>query len=372
MLRIAMIGSRGIPASYSGFETAVENLSVRLVEGGHDVTVYCRSTHVTYAQPTYRGVKLLKLPTIPSKHLDTLIHTFLSALHVMISRYDVVYVCGVGNSLVAWLPRLTGKKVVINVDGADWKREKWGPFARWFLKTSEYWATLAGNAIIADSQVVQDYYRREYGKDSVFIPYGATMDAPEGKEMLQRLGLRSKEYILFVGRLVPENGAHDLIAAYEGIETDKKLVVVGDAPYAEEYIRRLKRHAGDKTVFTGYLFGREYQELSAHAYLYVLASGVGGTHPVLVEQMAAGNAVIANGMAANRETLGAAGRFYEPAEGAEGLRRELSRLLSNPAEAEEMGRRAKARAHENYSWDAVTRKYEELFLRLASRKESKA
>jgi glycosyltransferase involved in cell wall biosynthesis len=362
-----MIGSRGIPASYSGFETAVENLSVRLVKRGHRVTVYCRSTHVTYPHVEYRGVRLLKLPTIPSKHLDTLVHTFLSALHVLFSRYDVVYVCGVGNSLVAWIPRLAGKRVVINVDGADWERKKWGWFARWFLKASERWALVASDAVIADSRVVQEYYRRHYRAETVFIPYGAAMAQPRGRKTLKQFGLRPKQYILFVGRLVPENGAHELLAAYSGLATKKKLVIVGDAPYAAEYIRRLKSQAGRNIIFTGYVFGPGYQELSAHAYLYVLASGVGGTHPVLVEQMAAGNAIIAIGSAANRETLGPAGLFYDPAGGAPALRRELGRLLARPAKVRDLGRAAKARARTHYSWDAVTRRYETLFLHLTAR-----
>lgn len=360
-MRIAMIGSRGIPASYSGFETAVEALSVRLAARGHRVTVYCRSTHITYPYREYHGVRLIKLPTIPSKHLDTLVHTFLSALHVLCSRYDVVYVCGVGNSLVAWLPRLTGKRVVLNVDGADWERRKWGRFARWFLRASERWATRAANVIIADSRQVQTLYRERYRAESTFLPYGADMPEAAGTATLDRLGLRPKGYLLFVGRLVPENGAHDLIEAYRGLGTDLPLVIVGDAPYAADYIRGLKAQAPANVTFTGYLFGQGYQELSAHAYVFVLAAGVGGTHPVLVEQMAAGNAVLVNGTAANRETIGEAGVAYDPAGGAEALRRELQALLADPERVRRLGEAARQRARAQYSWDAVTDGYERLF-----------
>jgi glycosyltransferase involved in cell wall biosynthesis len=365
-MRIAMIGSRGIPASYSGFETAVENLSVRLAARGHRVTVYCRSTHVTYPHAEYQGVRLIMLPTIPSKHLDTLVHTFLSALHVLCSPYDLVYVCGVGNSLVAWIPRLSGKKVVLNVDGADWERQKWGRFARWFLRTSERWAGRAANVILADSRKVQDTYRDRYRSESTFIPYGADMPDAAGTQTLDRFGVKPKGYILFVGRLVPENGAHELIAAYRGLATDKRLVIVGDAPYAANYIQDLKAQAPSGVVFTGYVFGQGYQELSAHAYLFVLASGVGGTHPVLVEQMAAGNAVLVNGIATNRETIGDAGAAYDPAGGAEALRRELAALLADPERVRGLGAAARRRARDHYSWEAVTDAYESLFAGLTS------
>ena len=363
-----MIGSRGIPASYSGFETAVENLSVRLAAQGHDVTVFCRSTHIKLREKTYRGVRLVKLPTLPSKHFDTIVHTFLSALWVMFRRDEVVYVTGVGNAAVAWIPRLTGKKVVLNVDGADWERQKWGRFAKTFLRTSERWASRAADAIIADSRQVQAYYRRQYGAESVFIPYGAESPDAAGTETLARFGLAAGGYILFVGRLVPENNAHDLIEAYRGLQTDKKLVIVGDAPYAADYIKRLKASAPAGVVFTGYVFGEGYRELTAHAHVFVLAAGVGGTHPVLVEQMAAGNPVVVNGIATNRETIGDAGVAYDPAGGAEALRAVLARLLAEPATLDHLGRAARERARRYYSWEAVTAAYLDLFTTLAAKR----
>ncbi|MEW6516883.1 MAG: DUF1972 domain-containing protein [candidate division FCPU426 bacterium] len=368
-MRIAMIGSRGIPASYSGFETAVENLSIRLVKRGHDVTVYCRSTHVRYEGDVYQGVRLVKLPTLPSKHFDTIVHTFLSILHLLFRAFDVVYICGVGNSLLAWMPRLAGKKVVLNVDGADWERKKWGGFARWFLKASERWATWFADVIIADSRKVQEYYQRQYGASSEFLPYGAAMPEITSQAHLARLGLQPRGYFLFVGRLVPENGAHQLLEAYRGLKTDKQVVIVGDAPYAGDYIRELKQNAPAGAVFTGYLFGDGYRELSAHAYVFVLASEVGGTHPVLVEQMAAGNAVLVNGIATNRETIGDAGRAYATEGGAEALRQELQYLLDHPDTVRDLRARAKERAQRHYSWEAVTAGYEALFNRLLNRKE---
>ncbi len=367
-LRIAMMGSRGIPASYSGFETCVEQLSVRLVERGHRVTVYCRSHHITSRAKTYKGVRLVRLPTIPSKHFDTIAHTLLSMLHGELRRYDVVYICGVGNAPLAFIPRLVGKPTIVNVDGADWQRGKWGGFARRYLRFAERAATRMPTTIIADSHVVEHYYQEHFQKPSVFIPYGSDVPRLPPGEALQRFELRPDGYLLWVGRLVPENNAHEVIAAYQalgGPATGLQLCVVGDAPYSTDYITRLKANAGPGVVFTGYVFGDGYHELGANARAYVFASGVGGTHPALLEAMAFGNCVIVNDMAANLETVGDAAIPYRGAEGAADLARVLGEVIVQPARIEEYRRRAAHRAATVYSWDAVTDQYEALFSELA-------
>src|SRR5260370_42515091 len=196
-LRIAMMGSRGIPASYSGFETAVEQLSVRLVERGHHVTVYCRSHHIKWPDRTYNGVRLVKLPTIASKHLDTIVHTFVSMLHGAFRAYDIVYICGVGNAPLAFLPRLTGKRAILNVDGADWQRAKWGGFAKRYLRFAERAATRLPSRIIADSHVVERYYAQRYRAPSIFIPYGSEVPRRSAGESLERFGLEPDRYLLW-------------------------------------------------------------------------------------------------------------------------------------------------------------------------------
>jgi glycosyltransferase involved in cell wall biosynthesis len=369
-LRIAMMGSRGIPASYSGFETCVEQLSVRLVERGHHVTVYCRSHHVKWREKTYKGVKLVKLPTIPSKHFDTIAHTLLSMLHGELRRFDVVYICGVGNAPLSFIPRLAGKPSIVNVDGADWQRDKWGGFAKRYLRFAERTATHMPTQIIADSHVVERYYLDKFKKPSVFIPYGSDVPRLPAGETLQRFDLRPDGYLLWVGRLVPENNAHDVVAAYQalgGPETGLQLCIVGDAPYSTDYIAELKAKAGPGVVFTGYVFGDGYHELGSNARAYVFASGVGGTHPALLEAMAFGNCVIVNDMAANLETVGDAAIPYQGAEGATDLTRVLGEVIAQPARIEEYRRRAAHRAATVYSWDAVTDQYEALFYELARR-----
>ncbi|HEY7341809.1 MAG TPA: DUF1972 domain-containing protein [Ktedonobacterales bacterium] len=367
-LRIAMMGSRGIPASYSGFETCVEQLSVRLVERGHHVTVYCRSHHIKWPEKAYKGVRLVKLPTIASKHLDTIAHTFLSMLHGEFRRYDVVYICGVGNGPLAGIPRLAGKPTAINVDGADWERDKWGGFAKRYLQTSERLATKLASCIVSDSHVVEKYYQDRFNTPSVFVPYGSDVPHLPPGETLTRLGLKPDGYILWVGRLVPENNAHDVIEAYQqlgGPATGLQLCLVGDAPYSSDYKEELKRKAGPGVVFAGYVFGDGYHELGSNARIYAFASGVGGTHPALLEAMAFGNCVVVNDMAANMETIGDAGLPYAGEKGATDLARVMARAIADPALVEEYRKRAAHRAKTVYSWDVVTDQYERLFAQLA-------
>ena len=362
-LHIAMLGTRGIPASYSGFETCVEQLGARLVQRGHRVTVYCRSHHITWRERTYQGMELVRLPTIPSKHFDTIAHTFLSCLHASFRRYDVALMFIVGNSLVSFIPRLTGKKVILNVDGLDWKRAKWGAFARRYIQFAERLATVLPHAIITDSRSIERYYQERYGAASTYITYGAEVGRREPGEHLARYLLEPRRYVLFVGRLVPENCAHHLVAAFAGLDTELKCVIVGDAPYAEGYIAELKAQAGPNVVFTGYLFGEGYQELSSHAYAFVETSEVGGTHPALLEAMAFGNCVVVNDTPENLETIGEAGLSYAGSEGASALRQVLERLLAHPELASDYRERAAARVREHYTWDKIADQYEALCYR---------
>ena len=363
-LRIGMLGTRGVPARYSGFETCVEELGARLAERGHAVTVYCRTPHVSHPGSAYRGMRLVKLPTIRRKHLDTIAHTLLSAVHALGQRYDVALFFNVGNSPLTFIPRLGGQRVVLNVDGLDWKRRKWGRVARWYIRSCERWATWFPQRVVTDSRRVQQYYRERRGVASTYIAYGAVpMSVPAG-ETLARLGLAPRRYILFVGRLVPENCAHHLVEAFTGLPTDMRCVIVGDAPYADAYIRSLKAGADPRVIFTGYLFGPGYRELLSSAYCFVETSEVGGTHPALLEAMASGCGVVVNDTPENLETIGEAGWSYSGARGAPGLRTVLDQLLRDPALVSRRAEQGLARVRQHYSWDAVTEDYEQLFREL--------
>jgi len=361
-LRVALLGTRGVPASYSGFETCVEEVGARLATRGHQVTVYCRIPHIDYPGREYRGLRLVKLPTIRQKHLDTITHSFLSCVHALGRRYDVVLFFNVGNAALVWIPRLVGQRVVFNVDGLDWKRQKWGRLARWYIRASERWATRLAHRVITDSRQVQEYYRTRYGADSRYIAYGADLNSRPPGSLLARYGLTPRRYLLFVGRLVPENCAHHLVTAFAGLTTDMKCVVVGAAPYAEAYINSLRTSADPRVIFTGYLFGEGYRELGSNAYCFVETSEVGGTHPALVEAMGFGTCVVVNDTPENLETIADAGFSYDGQVGAPSLRAVLERLIKDPAVVEEYAGRGRARVRTHYSWDSVTDAYEQLLL----------
>jgi len=364
-MNIALIGTRGVPASYSGFETCVENLGARLVQRGHTVTVYNRRHHSRFEGDTYRGMRLAWMRGIATKHLDTISHTALSMVHAVVQRYDAVAVFIAGNAPLCAIPRaLTRARILLNVDGLDWKREKWGPLARRYLQWTERLAPLLAHVVITDSREVQRYYAEDYGQRTAFIPYGSDVTWRMAGAALARYGLTPGRYVLFVGRLVPENCAHHLVDAWKalpiGLRANRKCVIVGDAPYSGDYIADLRaRAAGDPSiVFTGYQFGETYEELSSHAFAFVETSAVGGTHPALIEAMGFGSCVIANATPENLEALGGTGMSYDG--GGAALAVALGGLLADPALAARLAVESKARAVAAYSWEAVTDAYERL------------
>jgi glycosyltransferase involved in cell wall biosynthesis len=366
-MHIAMVGTRGIPASYSGFETCVEELGARLVERGHRVTVYCRFHHIRYPHPTYRGARLVRLPTIPNKYLDTIAHTFLSLLHGLTQPYDVVLMFIAGNSPLSWIPRLRGQKAILNVDGLDWKREKWPPLAKAYIRWAEKLSIRLPHVFVTDSRAVQRYYREQYDADPPYVPYGANVQTRPPGQWLARFGLEPRNYILFVGRLVPENCPHHLVEAFDGLETDMHCVIVGDAPYAEYYIRALKATDDPRVLFTGYIFGEGYEELGSSAYAFVETSGVGGTHPALLEAMALGNCVVVNNTPENLETISDAGLSYDGRVGAPALRAVLARLIAEPETVAAYQEKARKHVREHYDWEKVADQYEAIFDRLVAK-----
>ncbi|HMA36661.1 MAG TPA: glycosyltransferase, partial [Chloroflexia bacterium] len=262
------------------------------------------------------------------------------------------------------IPRSAGRKTVLHVDGLDWKRDKWPALAKRYIQGAEWLGARLPHALITDSRVVQQYYRDTFGAHAEYIAYGADVEPLQAGATLARFGLRPREYLLFVGRLVPENRIHTLIHAHAQLQTDKKCVIVGDAPYAEKYIAELKAMAGADVIFTGYQFGAAYRELSSHAYLFVEPSNVGGTHPALVEAMGFGNCVIAHDTPENRETGGDAGFYYNGRQPVESLRALVQHLVDAPHHVTAARDRARERARHHFSWEQVTDAYETLFRRL--------
>ncbi len=236
--------------------------------------------------------------------------------------------------------------------------------ARRYIRACERWATRFPHRVVTDSRRVQQYYQETYDAPSTYIAYGAEPHVTPAGSYLKRYGLEPGRYVLFVGRLVPENCAHHLTEAWADIASDWRCVVVGDAPYADTYIRSLKASADPRALFTGYLFGEGYRELLSNAYCFVETSEVGGTHPAVLEAMAAGTCVVVNDTPENLETVGDAGFSYHGEVGAAGLRSVLERLLKDPALVAEQRRRGLDRVRAHYSWDAVTDAYEQLFREL--------
>jgi glycosyltransferase involved in cell wall biosynthesis len=363
-MKIAILGTRGIPASYSGFETAAEQLASRLSARGHEVTVYCRPHVVDPRLHEWKGARLVHLRTVQNKYLDTFVHTCLSAIHTArVTKPDVALYFIAGNSPLCVITRRASIPSVINVDGLDSDRRKWPALAKSYLRFAERTAPRWSDRAITDSHAVADIFERRYGTRIGVVPYGVEDPGHAGTETLERLGLEPRNYLLFVGRLEPENNPHLLVDAFSRIGAAKargmKLAIVGGAPYADEYIRQVMRAADPRVVFPGYVFGRGYWELQRHAYLFCAPTEVGGTHPVILEAMAAGNCVLVNDHRPNAETVGDAGVYFSGQGGVEDLRDQLERLISDPALVEDYRLRARERAR-GYSWEVVTDQYEEL------------
>ncbi|MDM7994256.1 MAG: DUF1972 domain-containing protein [Acidobacteriota bacterium] len=369
-MKIAIIGTRGIPANYGGFETFAEECAAGLVSRGHQVTVYARAHYVSRTLKTYRGARLVVLPTLQWKYTDTVAHTFLSILHALACRYDGILICNAANSIFAWMPRLFGTPVVVNVDGIERHRRKWNRIGKAYYRLGEYLSTCCPNVIVTDARVIQQYYRDRYGAASVFIPYGATTQKQQGTDVLEKCGLTPGDYFLYVSRLEPENNAHLVVQAFEKVRTPKKLAIVGDAPYAKEYIEKVRATQDPRIVFPGAIYGTGYWQLQANAYCYIHATEVGGTHPALIEAMGQGNIILANGTPENAEVLNSAGLLYKKNDRND-LVRCLQDIADNPDKYAGLKAAAAERARAFYSWEAVIDQYERLFRNLAKPREGK-
>ena len=363
-MRIAILGTRGIPASYGGFETFAEHLSTRLVARGHDVTVYCRAHYVSPRQLEYHGVKLKVLPTIRHKYFDTVVHAFLSAIHAVSGRYDAALICNCANAPFSPILRLTGTPVAINVDGLEHKRKKWGWLGRRYYRLAEYLSTLLPNEMVTDAQVIQDYYLTRHNTASTMIAYGSEVERRLDRDAVRKWRVEPNRYVLYVSRLEPENNAHLVIEAFKKVRTAYRLLVVGDAPYAEHYINSLKARArGDKRIiFTGFVFGQDYRTLQQNAYCYVHATEVGGTHPALLEAMGYGNCVLTLATPENIEVVGDAGVPYIDEFD---LAEKLQRVLRDGSLVQAYRNRAQQRVQKRYDWDSVVDQYEQLFARMS-------
>ncbi|HEY0371442.1 MAG TPA: glycosyltransferase [Thermoanaerobaculia bacterium] len=408
-MKLAILGTRGVPPNYGGFETFAAELAVRLVQRGHDVSVYCREEGAA----EWNGVHRIVVPSAKHKYFETVSHAFLSALDALRRDFDAILVCNAANAFVLPLLRAARIPVAINVDGIERKRRKWNVFGRSVYSIGETFSVAFANKVIADAEVIADYYRANYAFAPTVIPYGSEFPQEGDSDVLERLSLQPRNYVLYVSRFEPENNPLEVLQAYNRLAVggwrlagepplasaggpanrqpysrlpvagsrlagepplagvggpanrqpptaNPPLVMVGKGLYAHDLVNALHDRKTSNVLLPGALYGRDYRTLQRNALLYIQATEVGGTHPAMIEAMASGGAVLAHDTPENREVGGDAVGYFalRPAETLSGM---LQEWLSNPLIREDFRARARKRAMERYSWESVTDAYEELF-----------
>ncbi len=361
-LKVAMIGSKGLPASFGGIERHVEEIGGRLAARGHEIVVFGRRPFC--ANGTYRGMQVRLLPSIPTKNLDTATNSLTASVATLFAPYDVIHYHGIGPSLFSWIPSMLGKVTVATIHAPDYRQRKWGPVARHLLRRGERTAVRSCSAAIAVSRLMTRELESRYGREVLYIPNGANVADPIAFGEAARLGIESGRYILTVGRFIVEKGFHTLIRAFRRVETDLKLVIVGDARFEETYAARLRRLAGGRVLFPGYISGPHLDELYAHCSFYVLPSLVEGLPISLLEAMGNGCPVLVSDIPENLEVSeGIAVTFERDNE--EDLARAIRDMLRlSDSQREELGKKGRERVEGDYSWDRITDEIEQLYRRL--------
>jgi glycosyltransferase involved in cell wall biosynthesis len=363
-LRIALVGTRGVPARYGGFETAVEEVGRRLVEAGHDVVVYCRTAGDEPRPRTHLGMRLVHLPALHRRSLETLSHTGLSVAHLLTHRVDAAIVFNAANA--PWLPLLRAARIPVatHVDGLEWKRAKWGGVGKRYYRIVEALSVRWSDALIADAQGIADYYRDEFAAPTEQIAYGAPKIAGGASDKLADVDLSPRGYHLVVARFEPENHVDVIVDGYRRSAASLPLVVVGSAPYADDYTRLVRSLGDDRVRFLGGVWDQELlDQLYANCATYLHGHSVGGTNPSLLRAIGAGAATIAFDVSFNREVLQTSGRYFSTPEDVAAA---VSSAEADPAGVRRDGNRARLMAA-RYDWDDVAVGYEELCLRLAAR-----
>ncbi len=359
---VAFIGGRGVLSKYSGIETYYEEVGRRLAQRGHQVTAYCR-TYFTPAAKEHEGMKIVRLATFRSKHLETVVHTFLSTLHALTQPCDIVHYHALGPALFSFIPRLAGKKTVVTVQGLDWKRRKWSRLASGILQLGEQAAIGFPNATMVVSRTLQKHFLEKHSRDTVYIPNGGLLRERRLPEKILDWGLEPQGYILFMGRFSPEKGCHVLVRAYEQLRTDVKLVMAGGATYCDDYSRELRTHASERIKLLDWVSGEALEELLTNAAVFVLPSDLEGLSLALLDAMGAGLCVLASDVPENCEAVEDAGFTFHSGDAGD-LAERLRFLLANPAVREAAGRAARRRVREHYQWSGIAMEVELEYFKL--------
>ncbi len=311
-MKIAIIGTRGIPAKYGGFETAAEEIAIGLVRKGNEIAVYCRYGNGAGNLSEYKGVKLIYIFHIDSKNLGTFSHSFLSFIHSIFQNYEIILAFNVGIAPLCIIPRLFGKKIVLNVDGLEWKRRKWGWLGKIYFLICERISKYCVDQIITDSRAIKKYYKERYNISSIYIPYGAHIEKLINLEILKRYGVKKGEYFFVASRLEPENNADLIIKAFCKLKTQKKLLIAGGANYNSTFVKRLKEIKDGRIRIVGPVYTPGHIEaLHIGCYAYIHGNEVGGTNPALLKAMGYGNCILALNVPYNSEVIGESAILFD-------------------------------------------------------------
>jgi glycosyltransferase involved in cell wall biosynthesis len=361
-LSVAFVGGRGVISKYSGIEAYYEEVGRRLANRGHEVTIYCRN-YFTPAIAQHNGMKLKRLPTIRSKHLETLVHTLFSTVHAVTQPCDIVHYHALGPALFSFIPRMFGKKTIVTVQGLDWQRKKWGRLASAVLRMGERASVTLPNGTMVVSRALQQHYREEHSVEAFYVPNGGIIRERRRPSAIFDWNLEPGKYILFLGRFSPEKGCHLLVEAYEKLSTDVKLVMAGASSYCDAYSRELRTHAGEQIKMLDWVSGEVLDELLTNAMIFVLPSDLEGLSLALLDAMGSRLCVVASDVPENVEAVDDAG-FTFLRGNANDLADRLRFLIANPAVREAAGRMAQDRVREHYLWPDIATDIEKAYFKV--------
>lgn len=364
-LRVAFIGGRGVISKYSGIESYYEEVGRRLAEMGHEVTVYCRN-YFTPRAAEHNGMRLVRLPTLRSKHFETVIHTVLSTAHALTQNYDLVHYHALGAALFSFVPRLAGIRTTVTGQGLDWQRRKWGRIASWILRLGENASAKFPNGTMVVSRALQERYFETHGVSTFYVPNGGILRERNQPRKILEWGLEPGGYLLFLGRFSPEKGCHLLVNAFEQIQTNAKLVMAGASSYCDDYSRELRNHASERIRILEWVAGETLDELLTNAMIFVLPSDMEGLSLALLDAMGAGLCVLASDVPENREAIGDAGFTFKHGNAID-LADRIRFLIANPAVRESAGRMARKRIEQHYQWQTIAEEIEKAYFEILGR-----
>jgi len=362
-MKIAFIGQKGIPARFGGVEYHVDHLSRDLAGRGHQVSVYVRDWYTDRSLKYYQGVRLVHIPTLRTKHLDASIHSFLCSVHCLFTKTEIIHYQGIGPSFFSFIPKIFGRKVVSTVHRLDWATEKWGSAAKFFIKSGEWMAVHLSHRTITVSEALQGFIRTAHHKDAVFIPNGIQLSPSRPIRILkEKYGLSERQFILYLGRLVPEKRPDWLIQAFLELSRKSeafrtlKLVIAGGSGGTDDYVRRLKKLGRENpdVIFSGYVWGEEKEELLSQALVFVLPSYLEGNPIALLEAKSYGLCCLASDIGPHQEVIqpGRDGQLFRSGDRRD-LKAKLFDLVENPEEGKRLGKNAREDIRKRKTWEEV-------------------